>query len=211
MSERSSALAILAATLADCRALLAAGDKEVPGGEALIDEILAGLEDAGGEMGAGAGELAEWLQGFAGPDAEGRERLADVVTLIVRDLAEGDGPPPGAGAADLWNELVILTDRLFGSGVAPLGRLPFVSERLLELLMEESGGAERQGRPRRGGGSLPREPCGEPQAAGRRRDCGRLPGRYDRTGRCTSTTSPARTSRPHVDSHDYEVGVPSDP
>ena len=129
---------MLAATLVDCRALLASGEKEVAGGQALIDEILAGLDEPR------EGELAVWLEAFAGLNGERREVLADVVTLVVRDLADGDGPPSGAGARDLWRELVVLTDRLFGSGVSPLGRLPFVSDRLLELLAEESGGAERR-------------------------------------------------------------------
>lgn len=139
MGSQEAAEASLAATLVDCRALLAAGAKDVPGGEELIDELLAGLE---GEQ--DRGELATWLESFAGAHRERREVLADVVTLIVRGLADGDGPPPDAGARELWRELVILTDRLFGSGVAPLGRLPFVSDRLLELLAEEAGGAERR-------------------------------------------------------------------
>jgi hypothetical protein len=137
--SQETAAAVLAGTLVECRALLAAGEKDVPGGEALIDELLAGLEADGEER-----ELADWLETFAGPNGERRETLADVVTLIVRNLADGDGPPAGPGARDLWRELVRLTDRLFGSGVAPLGRLPFVSDRLLELLAEEAGGAERR-------------------------------------------------------------------
>ena len=35
---------MLAETLVDCRALLASGGKDVPGGQALIDEILAKLK-----------------------------------------------------------------------------------------------------------------------------------------------------------------------
>jgi hypothetical protein len=122
----------------ECRALLT-GEREVPGAEALIDELLAGLEGAGEDV-----ELAGWLEYFAGPNGERKDALADVVTLIVRDLADGDGAPPTAGARELWRELVILTDRLFGSGVAPLGRLPFVGDRLLELLAEEAGDAARR-------------------------------------------------------------------
>jgi hypothetical protein len=122
----------------ECRALLT-GEREVPGAEALIDELLAGLEGAGEDV-----ELAGWLESFAGPNGERKDALADVVTLIVRDLADGDGGPPTAGARELWRELVILTDRLFGSGVAPLGRLPFVGDRLLELLAEEAGDAARR-------------------------------------------------------------------
>ncbi len=123
----------------ECRALLAAGEKEVSGGEALIDELLAVLEPGSEDV-----KLARWLESFVGPDGQRREVLADVVTLIVRELAEEDGPPPRAGARELWRELVILTDRLFGSGVASLGRLPFVSDRLLELLAEEAGVAARR-------------------------------------------------------------------
>jgi hypothetical protein len=139
VGSQETAAAVLAGTLAKCRAALAAGERVIPGGEALIDELLAGLEAAGDEV-----ELADRLESFAGPNGERREALADVVSLIVRELADGDGPPPRTGARELWRQLVILTDRLFGSGVAPLGRLPFVSDRLIELLGEEAGGAARR-------------------------------------------------------------------
>ena len=145
MSERSSAQEALAAELVDCRALLASGAREVQGGEELIDDILAGLEEAGEHTGGGEqGALSEWLAAFGGPEDERREALADVVSLIVRDLAPDDAPPSAGGAADLWRELVILSDRLYGSGVAPLGRLPFVSDRLLELLATEAESAGRR-------------------------------------------------------------------
>ena len=58
--------------------------------------------------------------------------------------AERYSPPLTGGGADLWPELVILADSLFGSGVAPLGRLPFINDRLLELLAEEAKSAGRR-------------------------------------------------------------------
>ena len=126
MSERSSAAGALAAELQPLR-----------GEAALIDELLERVDEADGE-------LADWLEAFGGPEPERREALADVVSTIVRDLAPEDAPPASGPEAALWRELVILIDRLYGSGVAPLGRLPFISDKLLELLAAEAESAGRR-------------------------------------------------------------------
>jgi hypothetical protein len=138
VSERSSAAGALAAELHDCRATFTSGAEEPNGREvALIDELLARIDEADGE-------LADWLAAFGGPEPEQREALADIVSMIVRDLAPQDAPPSSGPEAALWRELVILTDRLYGSGVAPLGRLPFISDKLLELLAAEAESADRR-------------------------------------------------------------------
>jgi hypothetical protein len=53
-------------------------------------------------------------------------------------LAPEDEPPTDSEAADAWRVLVSVADRLYGSAVAPLGRLPFISDRLLELMRDEA-------------------------------------------------------------------------
>ncbi len=144
MSERSSrepaAGEVLAAALVDIRAALSSEANEAHGEKvALIDEMLQPLDqDAPG------GSLADWLAGFAGPEEERKELLADIVSLIARDLAPDDDPPSERGAAELWQALVILVDRLYGSGVEPMGRLPFISDRLLEMLAAEAQNAGRR-------------------------------------------------------------------
>jgi hypothetical protein len=71
---------------------------------------------------------------LAGALVDFREALAGIVNRIISEL-----PPEDR----LWDELVVLTDRLYGSGVVPLGRLTFISDRLLELLSEEAASARR--------------------------------------------------------------------
>jgi hypothetical protein len=143
---KSSEREALVAALVDCRETLSTGQREGHGGEVeLIDEILQRLEEPGGRAGDGeapAAALADWLATFAGPAGERREGLADIVSFLVRDLAPEDDPPSEGAAADLWQALVILVDRLYGSGVEPMGRLPFISDRLLELLGAEARGAQ---------------------------------------------------------------------
>jgi hypothetical protein len=130
---------VLAATLLECRAALSAEptDRRLE----LIGELLPRLES---DREPGTDDLAGWLADFAGPDDARRETLVDVVNLVVRDLAQGDDPPSAGGAADLWQTLVVLTDRFYGSGVVPLGRLPFISDRLIELLLAESVTAHKR-------------------------------------------------------------------
>ena len=127
----------LVAALVECRAALSSDDVRLE----LIDELLARLESA---RGPGSEGLADWLAHFAGPDEERRETLVDVVSLVARGLAHGDDPPPAGGEADLWRELVVLVDGLNGSGVAPMGRLPFITDRVVELLLEESLSADKR-------------------------------------------------------------------
>jgi hypothetical protein len=141
VSERSSvepaAHEVLAAALVECRASPLREDRSPDSGE-LIDELLARLDKE-----PPGGNLAEWLAGF-GTDEQRKEALVDIVSLIARDLAPDDEPPSAGGAAELWQALVILTDHLYGSGVEPMGRLPFISDRLLEMLAAESQSAGRR-------------------------------------------------------------------
>lgn len=73
--------------------------------------------------------LGDWLVEAAGPGDERRAALADALGAAARRLA-----PEG----EAWRALVTALDRLYGSGAHPLGRLPFVSDRLLGLLVEEA-------------------------------------------------------------------------
>src|SRR5215208_6281250 len=119
-----------------------------PGGAvraALIGELIERLGEARDET------LGEWLVEFAGPDAERRATMADVIGIAARRLAPDDEPPADGAAAAAWRALVVAADRLHGGGVRALGRLPFVGDDRLALLVaearaqmpEHSGGARR--------------------------------------------------------------------
>ncbi len=84
-----------------------------------------------------SGSLGEWLIEFAGTDAERREAVADAIGIAARRLAP-EGDPPAGPEAGRWRALLGAADRLYGSGVHPLGRLNFLSDALLELLVAES-------------------------------------------------------------------------
>jgi hypothetical protein len=71
-------------------------------------------------------------------DEEERSALADLAGSAARRLAPDDEPPTGSAAAFAWLVLVTMADRLYGSSVAALGRLPFVSGRLVELMAHEA-------------------------------------------------------------------------
>lgn len=78
------------------------------------------------------------LAAIAGGDMERRAALLDVFRLAARSLAPEGRPPPTVAGATAWQALLIALDRLGGSGVIAFGRLPFISERLLELLIAEA-------------------------------------------------------------------------
>lgn len=115
---------VLTAALADARtASSSAAVTE------LVDELLA-VEPAD--------DLADWLVAAAAGEPERRQVLGDVLGSVARRLAHtGEAPADGAGA-EAWQALAGALDRLFGSGVQPLGRLPFVSDPLLEQLRAEA-------------------------------------------------------------------------
>jgi hypothetical protein len=70
-------------------------------------------------------------------DAE-RTALADVVATLARRLAP-DGRPSRGGAGDtLWQALVASAARLHQCGFATMGRLSFVTDRLLESMRLEA-------------------------------------------------------------------------
>jgi hypothetical protein len=76
-----------------------------------------------------ADQLSARLLGFTGEDAERRAAVTDAIGRAAREL------PPEAAA---WPGLVAALDALHGAGASTLGRLPFVGDRLLELLLEEA-------------------------------------------------------------------------
>jgi hypothetical protein len=78
-----------------------------------------------------------------------RAALVDVIGIVARQLAPSDVPVGDPAIQKLWRELIGAADRLYGAGVVSLGRLPFVSDRLLELLVVEAG-IELVDRPARG-------------------------------------------------------------
>ncbi|MFL5581095.1 MAG: hypothetical protein ACJ8AO_12035 [Gemmatimonadaceae bacterium] len=92
-----------------------------------------------------AGALGARLALAAGEDAAWREALADLIGSAARWLAPDDEPPPTGGAAEAWRALVLAADRLYGSRVVSLGRLPFLTDSLLDRLAAEA--AERRSGP----------------------------------------------------------------
>lgn len=82
------------------------------------------------------GQLEDWLVERGRADTGGRQAVTDAIGIAAKDLAPDD--EPSAGAADTWRALVGAADRLWGSGVFPLGRLAFVRDDLLAALVAES-------------------------------------------------------------------------
>jgi hypothetical protein len=87
---------------------------------------------------AGATPLGDWLLDGAATDDEARAALADAIGLVARALAPDDRAPASGAAAATWQALVWAADRLHGSGVSALGRLPFIHDNLLARLRDES-------------------------------------------------------------------------
>jgi hypothetical protein len=136
---------VLTAELTHARAALAS-----PDARELVDELL--------ELAEPGSDPATWLVAPGSSDLERRQLLGDVLGSVARGLAHtGDAPVEGASAR-AWQALTTALDRLFGSGVRQLGRLPFVTEALLDALRDE---ARRQLPEDRGAGRA------APGAAGR--------------------------------------------
>jgi hypothetical protein len=120
----------------DARAVLAdlfgrERDRDIANG------VLAGLATS-------PSDLADRLVELAGSDADRRADFTDAIGRAAARLAP-DGEAPRSGAeAEAWRALVGAAARLHGFGAAALGRLPFVSDRLLEVLAAEA----RAGLPR---------------------------------------------------------------
>lgn len=141
---------VLADALAATREALSSGTARSNGGELeLIDEL---LESEPRRV------PAEWLAAVAGPNGERRQVLGDVLGSVARRLAQGEAPTERA-AAEAWQAVATVLDRLFGSGVQALGRLSFISDALLELLLTEA----RQQLPKQEGALRP--PPGAPGRA----------------------------------------------
>lgn len=116
---------VLAGALADSRDAFSSGAARSHGGEPeLIDDLLEQLE-----LGRPTEDLAAWLTASAGPNGERRDVLGDVLGSVARRLPQTGEP---------WQALVSALDRLFGSGVRALGRLSFVGDALLALLLAEA-------------------------------------------------------------------------
>lgn len=142
---------VLTGALVECREALASGSRPTRGGEVeLIEELIDWL---GAEAGmarhrpAPAGTLGGWLVAIAGPSAARRAALADIAGAAARSLIVQGQPPPTVAGASAWQALVAAVDRIYGSGVHALGRLPFITDRLVDLLVDEarSQHAERPG------------------------------------------------------------------
>ena len=102
----------------------------------LVEELFQHVETAGRE-GADA-RFAESIAAMLEADPDRRDDLADVVGSIAYKLAPDDIPPSTPDGAAAFRALISSADRLYGAGVKPLGRLPFISDRLLTLMVAEA-------------------------------------------------------------------------
>jgi hypothetical protein len=199
------AVDVLAGALAEAHEAYSRGAARSNGGELqLIDELLGQLDEV-----SSAGSLPAWLAASAGPAGERRDVLGDVLGSVARRLAHtGEAPREGA-AAEAWRALAAALDLVYGSGVRALGRLPFISDALLELLVTEARqqlpaheGATRPapGPPGRVLASLAVSPKLR-EAVATAFGCELVP-TYDAVYLCDPPGSHVRT---HVDTRDYEL------
>jgi hypothetical protein len=132
---------LLSRALLEAREALSSGEsaKFVTHRE-LIDELLSRVEVTQPPESV-IGDLVRSLAVArdAGADDDRRAALVDVVGIVARQLAPSDEPAADPAIQAVWRELLGAADRLYGAGVVSLGRLPFVSDRLLELLVAEAG------------------------------------------------------------------------
>jgi hypothetical protein len=107
---------------------------------AAIAALLAGVR--GRDPCAADGHLAEQIAAAASKDCQMRAAVTDVISAVARRLAPDDDPPDASSSEGaLWRALVSAADRLYGGGVAMLGRLPFLSDGLLEAMRVEARSA----------------------------------------------------------------------
>ncbi|MEO8334799.1 MAG: hypothetical protein ABI664_07495 [bacterium] len=99
--------------------------------------------------------LAHAFVSLADTDDELRATLTDIIGIVARELAPNDLPPVRGAAVHAWRALVLTADRLHGSGAFSLGRPPFVTDRVLELLVQESRAQRPQDIEGRRGTSAP--------------------------------------------------------
>ena len=187
---------VLAGALAETRAALSSA-----AAIELVDDLLEGAE--------AEGDLVSWLVAAGGRDPERREVLGDVLGSLARRLADTGKPPTEDAAGEAWQALASALDQLFGSGVRALGRLPFITDALLELLVTEA----RQQRPEQNGPGRPAPgPPGRALASlavsPKLRDAvatafgGAVAPTYDAVYQYDPPGSHVRT---HVDTRDYEL------
>jgi hypothetical protein len=82
--------------------------------------------------------LAQSLVAFGGADDDRRAQLTNIIGVAARQLAPEDVSPMRGVAAEAWRALVVVVDRMHGSGGYALGWPAFLTDRLLGLLVEES-------------------------------------------------------------------------
>lgn len=99
----------------------------------LLEQFEADRQDAAEDC------FAQSLTAILGADPERRADLADAVGSLAFIVAPDDDPPATPDGAAAFRTLVGSADRLYGAGVVPLGRLPFISDRLLRLMVDEAG------------------------------------------------------------------------
>jgi hypothetical protein len=143
--------------------------------------------------------------------AEEKEVLGDALGAFARRLAPAGNPPTTGAGAEAWPVLLTVLDRLFGSGVHPLGRPRFVTEGLLELLRAEA----REQRPASSGSRRP-GPGAAGHALASLAVSGQLRGAVSGAlGRSVAPTydavyqydPPGSHVRTHVDTRGYELVV----
>ena len=101
---------------------------------------LAELRDLIDRLGAaGEAPLAAWLTGEAA--AGHAVAITDTIGQAARCLAPDGAAPTTGDAAAVWQALTWTLDRLHGSGVRAIGRVPFLSDELFDGLCDEAHAA----------------------------------------------------------------------
>lgn len=131
-----------------------------------------------------------------------RTVLGDALGALARRLTPADAA---------WQPLTIVLDRLYGSGVHPLGRPPFVTDALLQLLRAEARGQ----RPEGGGARRPAPGAAGPALAALAVSAQLRDAVSAALGHAVAPTfdavylydPPGSHVRAHVDTRDYELVV----
>jgi hypothetical protein len=113
------------------------GNRAAGGPPDAIAALLAGVGSP--ERRENYDHLADRIAATAAGGREMRVAVTDLIATLARRLApDGDLSHASAAEVALWRALVSAADRLYGSGVAMLGRLPFMSDVLLEAMRVEA-------------------------------------------------------------------------
>jgi hypothetical protein len=87
--------------------------------------------------------LAHRLETFTDRHERKRVPLADLMGLAARGLAPAGDPPSDDAGAAAWRATLATAERLYGEGFCRLGRLPFLDDGRLAMLLAESEQAQR--------------------------------------------------------------------